>query len=249
MKSSRLLVLARVLSITLVAGLAVGASAPRAAGQDRPPQPLPAKATGEDVDPMFQRAYRDFYETYRLGPGDEVALRVFGQPDYSLERAKITPVGRLYHALLGDVEVAGLTVDQATQKLTTELSQFIINPKVSVALLDANSAKIGVLGDVRNPGIVVMSKPMTIIDALSATGGVTDFGSKSNVTVLRQNGYDRPVLVKVNVKRILEGKADAEENIRLQAGDTIIVQGNARKKIGQISSLLGFGSFLAFLIK
>jgi polysaccharide biosynthesis/export protein len=208
----------------------------------------PAKAdAGDNVDPFFKKVYRDFYETYRLGPDDELAVRVLGQPDYSLEKAKISPVGRLYHPLLGDVEVAGLTVDKLTEKLTLDLSQFIINPKVSVSLLQANSAKIGVIGDVTHPGIIVMTRPMTVLDALSATGGVSDFGSKSDVTVLRQSGYDRPQMVKVNVKRILQGKADAEENIPLQAGDTIIVHGNTRKKISQITSLMGFGHFLAFL--
>ena len=72
-------------------------------------------------------------------------------------------------------------------------------------------------------------------------------GSKTNITVLRQSGYDKPVMLKVNVKRILEGKADTEENLRLQAGDTVIVHGNTRKKITTITSLLGFGNFLSFL--
>ena len=206
-------------------------------------------AAGEDdIDPVFKKAFRDFYDTYRLGPADELAVRVLGQPDYSLEKAKISPVGRLYHPLLGDVEVAGFTVEQLSQKLTQDLSQFVINPKVSVALLEANSAKVGVLGDVANPGIVVMTRPMTVLDALSASGGVSDQGSKSNVTVLRQKGYDRPVLVKVNVKRILEGKAGPEENIRLLAGDTVIVHGNTWKKVRQITSLIGIGNWLMFLL-
>jgi polysaccharide export outer membrane protein len=201
----------------------------------------------ETIDPFFKKVYRDFYETYRLGPDDEIAIRILGQPDYSLEKARISPVGRIFHPLLGDVSVAGLTVDKLTEKLTTDLSQFIIDPKVSVSLLEANSAKIGVLGDVTHPGVVLLSRPMTVLDALSASGGVSDYGSKSNVTVLRQSGYDRPQMLKVNVKRILEGKADSEENIRLQAGDTIIVNGNTRKKLTQITSLMGFGHFLAFL--
>src|SRR5262249_2991366 len=162
----------------------------------------------------------DFYDTYRLGPDDQLSVRVFGQPDYSLEKVKISPVGRIYHPLLGDVEVAGLTVDRLTEKLTVDLSQYIIDPKVSISLIEGNSAKIGVLGDVVHPGIVVMTRPMTVLDALSASGGVSDFGSKTNVTILRQTGYERSQMLKVNVKKILEGKADTEENLRLQAGDT-----------------------------
>lgn len=201
----------------------------------------------ETSDPFFRRVYTDFYNTYKLGPDDEIAVRVLSQPDYSLERVKISPVGRIYHPLLGDVQVAGLTVDRLTERLTLDLSQYIINPKISVSLLEAHSAKIGVLGDVSRPGVVLMSGPMTILDAISASGGFTDFGSKSNVTVLRQTGEDRARTMKVDVKRILEAKADPEQNIRLQAGDTIIVHGNARKKFSQITSLLGFGQFLAFI--
>lgn len=208
----------------------------------------PAKSSSsESIDPFFKKVYRDFYETYRLGPDDQLSVRIFGQPDYSLEKVKISPVGRIYHPLLGDVEVAGLTVDSLTEKLTADLSQFIIDPKVSISLLEANSAKIGVLGDVVHPGIVVMTRPMTVLDALSASGGVSDFGSKTNVTILRQTGYERSQMLKVNVKKILEGKADAEENLRLMAGDTVIVHGNAMKKFSTITSLMGFGHFVAFL--
>jgi hypothetical protein len=76
---------------------------------------------------------------------------------------------------------------------------------------------------------------------------VSDFGSKSNVTVLRQRGEGFLQPMKVNVKRILEGKASPEENIALQAGDTIIVHGNTRKKILNFTSMLGFGNFLWFI--
>ncbi|HKY06532.1 MAG TPA: polysaccharide biosynthesis/export family protein, partial [Blastocatellia bacterium] len=204
-----------------------------------------ADATG---DQYFGGIYRNFYDTYKLGPADQLAIRVLGQPDYSLERAEVSPAGRIYHPLVGDVEVAGLTVDQLTRKLTVELGQFIIDPKVSISLLAANSALIGVLGDVSRPGIVVMSRPMTVLDALSASGGITDLGSKSNVSVLRQLGDGRMATVKVNVKRIMEGKANPEENVSLRAGDTIIVHGNTKKKISYVTSLMGFASFMHFIL-
>jgi polysaccharide export outer membrane protein len=235
------------ISLLFIAQLATFSCAPEALAQKQALVSPAKAATDENLDPLFKKVYGDFYATYRLGPADEVAIRILGQPDYSLEKAKVSPVGRLYHPLLGDVEVAGLTVDKLAEKLTLDLSQFIINPKVSVSLLEANSAKVGVIGDVTHPGIVVMTRPMTVLDALSASGGISDFGSKSDVTILRQSGVDRPQMLKVNVKRILQGKADAEENIPLQAGDTIIVHGNTRKKLSQFTSLMGFGHFLAFL--
>ncbi len=209
----------------------------------------PAAAPGRipNDDQIFKGLYLEFYDTYRLGPADEIAIRVAGQPDYTIERAKISPTGSVYHPLLGDLEVAGLTVPQLIERLTSELNEYLINPKVSAALLEANSAKIGVLGDVIHPGILVMNRPMSVLEAIAASGGFADTGDKSGVTVLRQLRDGRAQTLKVNVKRILEGKAMAEENIGLQAGDTVIVNGNAKKKLAYIVSLAGFGSFLSFI--
>ena len=210
---------------------------------------IPAKSLvpGDPGDEYFRAIYREFYESYKLGPEDQIALRVKGQPDYSIESVAISPVGRIYHPLLGELDVAGMTVPKLTEKLRIELSQYIIDPIVSLSLLSANSAKIGVLGDVSHPGVVVMGRPMTLLDAISASGGVTDSGSKSDVTLLRQIGGGRSLTRKVNLKRILEGKAEPEENVALQAGDTIIVHGNTRKKISSFTSMLGFGNFLGFI--
>ncbi|HEY6401502.1 MAG TPA: polysaccharide biosynthesis/export family protein [Blastocatellia bacterium] len=214
--------------------------------------PAPAAAqtsAGAQIedDSFFRDIYREFYDTYRLGPADEIAIRVTGQPDYTLDRVKISPAGRVYHPLLGDLEVAGMTVPRLIDRLTKEMAEFLIAPKVSVSLLEANSAKIGVLGDVIHPGIVIMNKPMSVLEAITASGGISDSGSKSGVIVLRQTRDGRAQTFKVNVKRILEGKAGPEENIPLHAGDTVIVNGNTKKKVSYILSLAGFASFLSFV--
>ena len=209
--------------------------------------PAPAAGQTSEDDQFFKGLYREFYDTYRLGPADEIAIRVTAQPDYTLERVKVSPTGSVYHPLLGDVDVAGMTVPRLTRRLTEEMSEYLVNPKVSVSLLEANSAKIGVLGDVLHPGILIMSKPMNVLDAITASGGVADTGDKSGVIVLRQLRDGRAQTFKVNVKRILEGKAGVEENVTLQAGDTVIVNGNTKKKMTYILSLAGFGSFLSFI--
>ena len=207
--------------------------------------PAPGQISGDDQ--FFKDIYQEFYDTYRLGPADEIAIRVKGQPDYTLERVKVSPTGNVYHPLLGALEVAGATIPQLIERLTRDMSEYLKNPKVNVELLEANSAKIGVLGDVLRPGILVMNKPMSVLEAITASGGIADTGDKSGVVVLRQLRDGRAQTLKVNVKHILEGKAGAEENIALQAGDTVIVNGNAKKKMASILSLAGFGSFLSFV--
>lgn len=204
--------------------------------------------TEEAGGDFFAPMYRNFYDTYRLGPGDVLALRVAGQPDYTVERAKVSPVGRVYHPLLGDVEVAGLTVGQVLERFSKDLDEYLLKPKVSVELVEANSAKIGVLGEVRAPGIVVMTKPMTVMEAINAAGGFAETGSKSDVSLLRPSG-GRLVETRINVKRLLEGKSSLEEDLTLRAGDTVVVRGNARKKIANITALIGFAQFVGFVMR
>jgi polysaccharide export outer membrane protein len=195
----------------------------------------------------FDKIYRDFYTGYRLGPADEIAIRVVGQPDYSLDRVKISPIGQIYHPLIGDMDVVGRTIDGLARKLTSDFSTYLINPKVSVALLTAQSAKVGVIGEVGKPGIMVMAEPMTVLDALTAAGGVTESAGKSEITLLRQTSDGRLHTVHINLKRILQAKAEPDENLTLRAGDTLIVHANTRKKIQNIVAVAGFTQFLTFL--
>jgi polysaccharide export outer membrane protein len=207
----------------------------------------PVASAVDAADPYFRQIYQNFFETYRLGPEDEIAIRVVGQPDYSIEKAQVNPFGRVYHPLIGEIDVAGLTVSQATDKLTLALSEYIINPRVSLSLLTANSAKFGVLGEVTRPGIFIMSKPTTLLDAITWAGGVTDYGKTSSVTVLRQIGEGRMQTTTLNLKKVMHAKAGAEENIILHAGDTVIVHGNLRKTFESITRLAGFGYFVKVL--
>jgi polysaccharide biosynthesis/export protein len=202
----------------------------------------------EEVDNQyFRKMYDQFNETYKLGPEDELAVRVQGHPEHSLERVKISPMGTMYHNLLGQLTVVGMTVPQLKIRITKDLSEYLVDPKVNVELIDAKSAKVGVIGGVINPGIQIITRPMKIIDIISGAGGFDETGSRDNVTVLRQSPDGKSNTMRVNVKRILEGKAKPEENIAIHAGDLVIVHGNTLSKISKITSLAGFGGFLSFI--
>lgn len=205
-----------------------------------------AQPDAEDAG-MVKDIMRKFRESYHLGPDDELSIKVLKQPDYSLDKVKVSPLGTIYHNLLGEIPVAGMTIDQLKKQLTNDLSEYVIDPTVYVELLEAHSAKIGVIGEVLRPGILLMSRPMTVLDAIEEAGGFNDFGKKSAVTVLRQPLDGNKQMIEVNVKEILKGKGKPEENIALQAGDTVIVRGNAMKTLSKISTVTGFASLLSFI--
>lgn len=239
----------RLSALALGAALVVSVSGGRATAQTPAAERarLDAPASGDEA--YFSSIYRNFYLTYRLGADDELAVRVVNQPDYSVERVKVSALGRIYLPLVGDVAVAGMTLAELDEKLRVEFGEYVKSPTLSVDLVTANSSKVGVLGEVVQPGIVVMNRPMTILDAISASGGFTNFGKKSDVTLLRQTGGGQYTTMDVNVKRLLEGKGKPEENVSLQAGDTIVVHGNIKKGLAFISSLAGFGTFTNFVVQ
>jgi protein involved in polysaccharide export with SLBB domain len=198
-------------------------------------------------DQYFKNIYRQFSETYKLGPDDEIAVRVYGHPEHSLERVKVSPMGTIYHNLLGEITVVGVTVPDLKTRFIKDLGEFLVDPKVNVELIEAKSAKIGVLGDVLHPGIVLLSRPMRIVDVISAAGGISDTGDKDDVEVLRQLPDGNSHRLKVNLKRIYEGKSKPEDNIPIQGGDLVIVHGNTWKSVTKIMSLTGIGGFLSFI--
>jgi len=206
-----------------------------------------AKSPADANNSYLDKIFRAFNDNYRLGPGDEISVRIKGQPAYSIEKAKVSPTGTIYHELVGEVSVVGLTMSQVTELLTNDLSEYLKNPQVSVQLVEAASAKVSVFGEVHHPGIVVMSRPMRLLDAISEAGGFSDTGKQSSVEVLRQYPNGNRVPMRIDVKKYLEGKGSPESNIQLQAGDLVVVHGNTKKTLGTIGAIAGLGSFIAII--
>ena len=131
--------------------------------------------------------YNNFFNTYRLGPEDVVSVNVFGQDRYSRSGIMIPPSGRISLALIpGGVFVNGKTVDEVAETIKKRYDEYIIDPQVSVSLDKASSYRYSVIGDVGQPGIRIMSRRLTVSEAVSEAGGVLSTGDRSRVVVLRR---------------------------------------------------------------
>lgn len=221
-----------------------------AVADTRPLNPGEAASSTDEaaVQSQINAVYRSFYNSYRLGPGDIVAIYIDKHPEDSVQRVTVSPVGRVYFPLLGDISVVGKTVPQLQEYLTNSVAEFIKEPRVTLALLEAQSAKVGVLGDVKTPGLMVMTRPLRVLDAITLAGGILDTGS-SSVSILRQYEDGRVQVLTADVKKILKGKANPEENAYLRSGDTVIVHGNLFKTVTRISSLVGVTTLVTFLTR
>jgi polysaccharide export outer membrane protein len=137
------------------------------------------------------------------------------------------------------VLVAGKTVEQVAEEITTKLDEYIIDPKVTVTLDKVMSARYSVLGDVVTPGVRPMARRISIFEAVGEAGGLKETGS-TKIKIIR-TGFDGMLKpIDVNLKEIEKGKA---EMVYLQPGDQVIVPGNRFKKIGSVTQWFSIASF------
>lgn len=183
----------------------------------------------------------NFFSTTRLGPEDVISVDVFEQPSYSRPTITVPPSGKIHYPHIGQILVAGRTIEDLEKEITEKLSEYIREPVVTVQLLQVHSLKYLVIGDVTSPGIYEMTKRMTVTEALAKAGYVSRYGDLKNVSVLRNQPGGRPVPIPVNVKEVVRGKA---QDVYLVPGDTVFVPGNTFKTVERVLGLLSTSAWV-----
>jgi len=132
----------------------------------------------------------------------------------------VRPDGKITMPLIGDVEVVGLTPEQAKDRLA-KLSTLFINPTISVGVKDINSRVVSITGGVEKPGQYKILAPMDVVQLISLAGGLREYTSGKSITIIRGDGA-KQTSFKFNYKEVLEGK-NLKQNIPLQPGDRVLV--------------------------
>ena len=186
--------------------------------------------------------YNNFFTTYQLGPEDVISVTVFGQDRYSRSGIKIPPSGRISLALIPDgIFVSGKTVDQIAELIKKRYDEYIIDPQVSVSLDQAGSYRYSVIGDVTQPGIRLMTRRLSVSEAIAEAGGILQTGDKKKVFVLRKQKGGNLTPIPVNLAAIYKGQAP--DSIYLLPGDQVVVPGNKWKVFDKIATVLPILSF------
>jgi len=157
---------------------------------------------------------------YLLGAQDVLDVSVWKEPELSRE-VPVRPDGKISLPLLNDVQAAGLTPIELAAQIRAGLNKYMTNPQVTVIVIEINSQRIYLLGEVARAGAYVLLPGMTVLQALSNAGGFTPFSNLKNIYVLRQENGKQQKLP-FNYKEVISGKK-TEQNIELKAGDTIVV--------------------------
>jgi polysaccharide export outer membrane protein len=163
---------------------------------------------------------------YQLSPNDSIAVEVFGEDDLRTS-GRLNSEGSISLPLIGSVQLAGLTLSQATQRVTELYARdYLVNPRVNVVLAGYAKRRFTVLGQVNRPGSYEMPETspggIDLLEAVAMAGGYTRIAAPERVTVRRRGGNGQEEVLRINAKRLEKGDARAG-NFQVVAGDTITV--------------------------
>ncbi len=190
----------------LIAALAVSASAAPAANA---PAMAPATAVPVSSD-------------YLIGPGDKLQIYVWQNPDLTVT-VPVRQDGKVSTPLVEDMQAAGKTASALARDVETVLAEYVRSPKVNVFVLEAVSAlsQVKVTGQVKTPQALPYHDGMTVLDAVLAAGGLTDFAAGNRARVVRTvDGKQQEINVRLG--KLLDS-GDMSQNIALRPGDVLLI--------------------------
>ena len=160
-------------------------------------------------------------DSYVIGANDVLTVNVWKEPDVS-RSVPVRSDGKISLPLVGELQAGGQTPQQLEQEITKRLRNYISEPEVTVIVTDSKSQKVNILGMVVRPGAYLLTSATTVLDAVAMAGGFKDFAKQKSMYVLRQAPDGTQKRIPFNYKDVIKGK-NPEQNIRLQAGDTVVI--------------------------
>jgi polysaccharide biosynthesis/export protein len=158
-------------------------------------------------------------DQYIIGPEDVLHIYVWREDSLT----KTVPVridGKISLPLVDDVKAAGLTPLQLKEAVTIALKGFVDNPNVSVTVMEANSFKVYVTGEVKQPGVLRIRSEVTLVKLITMAGGFTEWADKKKIMIVtKDKGVEKRVMA--NYNRIVEGEVP---DIVINRGDLVIVK-------------------------
>lgn len=161
-----------------------------------------------------------YAESFYVGPGDVLEVSVWRDENLSRELV-ITPDGILSFPLIGDVDVANMSVSEIRMVISKKLAEYVPDASVAVMVKQINSLKAYVIGQVKNPGVFPITLETRVMQVLAMAQGLTPFASERDIHILRykKGGTEK---IRFDYKAVLKGN-NLEQDIRLKRGDVIVV--------------------------
>ena len=160
--------------------------------------------------------------SYVLAPNDVVEIKVFQEDDLEA-KLRISPKGTITFPLIGVVGIGGRTPQDAAALIREALAKdYLVNPQVSVTVMDYGKRRFTVLGQVQKPGSydIPEREKITLLDAIAMAGGYTRIADAGKVTLRRKSSGQESVL-RLNAKTM--ARDDRVAPVEVKPGDIITI--------------------------
>jgi polysaccharide biosynthesis/export protein len=190
---------------------------------------------------------------YVLGPGDQISIHVVNFEEINDKPISIDLSGSIHLPMVGQIPVSGLTIEQVASQVAKRLETYVKHPDVSVSVTEFRSQPVSIIGAVKNPGVQQVQGQKTLLEMLSAAGGLDSTTAGSTVKITRRlewgpiplpSAVNDPTqkfsVAQVSVKSLVEAK-NPEENILVKPYDVISVpRGETVYVIGEVLKAGGY---------
>lgn len=200
---------------------------------------LQLSAADAPTAPTFRQ--RD--QPYRLQPSDQLQISFRYTPEYD-QTFIVQPDGNVSVKLVGPVKIGGLTLDEATARLTDALKARLNEPEISLTLQDFVKPSYVVVGQVTSPGKYEIRGTLTALDGIALAGGFKDNALHSQVILYRRVSDDMARTKILDLKKMMDpSHPDLAEDVQLQAGDLLVVPKNKISKIADYVHWVNVGTY------
>lgn len=162
---------------------------------------------------------------YHIGVDDQIQVTVWRNPELGIT-VPVRPDGKISVPLIGDVAAGGRTPAEVSADIQDKLGAYVRDPQVAVILTELRSheylSRVRVTGAVRQPVSIPYRQGMTVLDAVLAAGGLTEFAAPDRSDLFRKGSEGTTTAYPVRLDRILN-KGDLATNFKVAPGDVITV--------------------------
>ena len=165
-------------------------------------------------------------EEYVIGPLDKLTIFVWRNPELGAQEIQVRPDGRITTPLIEDMVAVGKTPGMLADDIAVMLGQYITEPRVSVIVNEfagTYAQRVRVIGATEEPASIPYRANMTLLDAMIAVGGLSEFASGNRARLIRfdrASGQQREYGLRISS---LLRRGDTSANVNLEPGDVIII--------------------------
>jgi polysaccharide export outer membrane protein len=176
-------------------------------------------APAADSHPDLSKEANNESSQFALGVGDVIRVSVWKNTDLS-QTVILGPDGFVTLPLMGEIHVAGMTANQLGRLIESKLKSYVVNPQVTVSMVEIHSRQVFVLGQVTKPGSFPLIAPITVLQLIAEAGGLNIYANRKGIFILRIEN-DTTKKIPFNYSEVMKG--NAKQNLTLQPGDTVVV--------------------------